>query len=54
MDFYTDVKPDTWSVDGNDTVGDCTCAEVDHAVKAMQVAADNPEGVSSTVEPITA
>jgi hypothetical protein len=54
VDFYTDVKPDTWSVDGNDTVGDCTCAEVDHAVKAMQVAADNPEIVSSTEEVLAA
>jgi hypothetical protein len=41
-------------MDGNDTVGDCTCAEVDHCVKALQVAAGNPEVKSTPAEVLSA
>jgi hypothetical protein len=48
--WYAKVDSTTWGVDGNDRVGDCTFAEVDHAVKMLQVAAGNPEVVSSEGE----
>jgi hypothetical protein len=37
-------------MDGNDSVGDCTCAEIDHTVKALQIAAGNPEVQSTEAE----
>lgn len=54
VDFYSAVKPDTWGMDGNDEVGDCTCAEIDHAIKALQVAAGNDEIVSGPQEVLAA
>jgi hypothetical protein len=54
VDFYSAVPPRTWGVDGNDDIGDCTCAEVDHAVKALQVAAGNPEVESTEKEVLAA
>lgn len=53
VDWYSKVPSSTWSMDGNDTVGDCTCAEVDHSTKARQVAAGNVE-VRSTVNEVLA
>jgi hypothetical protein len=50
VDNYSAVPADTWGMDGNDVLGDCTCAEVDHAVKTLQVAAGNPEVVSTDDE----
>jgi hypothetical protein len=50
VDYYSKVDPASWGVDGNDTVGDCTCAEIDHAVKTMQVAASRAEVVSTVQE----
>lgn len=54
VDYYSRVPARTWGVDGNDRVGCCTAAEVDHAVKALQVAAGNPEVVSSDAEVLAA
>jgi Putative lactococcus lactis phage r1t holin len=50
VDYYSKVPAASWGMDGNDTLGDCTCAEVDHAIKALQVAAGNPETKSTTAE----
>ena len=41
-------------MDGNDDVGDCTCADVDHEVKSVQVAAGNPEVNSATQDCLAA
>jgi hypothetical protein len=41
-------------MDGNDSVGDCTCADVDHEVKAAQVAAGNPQVQSTAAEVLAA
>jgi hypothetical protein len=54
VDYYSKVPTASWGMDGNDQVGDCTCAEVDHAVKAMQVAGGNPEVTSTTAEVMAA
>lgn len=54
VDYYSKVDPASWGMDGNDTVGDCTCAEIDHAVKTMQVAAARPEVVSNAQEVLDA
>ena len=54
VDFYSAVPLTTWGMDGNDEVGDCTCAEIDHAVKTMEVAAGNDEVVSSDTEVLDA
>jgi len=54
VDFYSAIPPATWGVDGNDDVGDCTCAEVDHAVKTLQVAAGNKEVESTETEVLDA
>jgi hypothetical protein len=48
--WYAAVDPDTWGMDGNDSVRDCTIAEVDHTIKATEVAAGNPEVSSATGE----
>lgn len=53
LDRYSAVSVTTWGMDGNDNVGDCTCADVDHEAKAMQVAAGNTE-VASTAEEVLA
>lgn len=50
VDWYSKVPADSWNMDGNDYVGDCTVAEVDHSTKARQVAAGNPEVKSSAQE----
>lgn len=54
VDYYSKVPSDSWRMDGNDTVGDCTCAEVDHAVKALQIAAGNAEVQSTDAEVLAA
>jgi len=54
VDYYSRVPADTWGMDGNDTVGDCTCAEVDHTTKARQVAAGNTEVRSTDAEVLAA
>jgi hypothetical protein len=54
VDYYSKVDPATWGMDGNDTAGDCTCAEIDHAVKTMQVAAARSEVVSTAQEVLDA
>lgn len=54
VDYYSRVPASTWGMDGNDQVGDCTCADVDHEEKLMQVEAGNTEVVSSTVEVLAA
>lgn len=54
VDYYSRVPADSWGMDGNDSVGDCTCADVDHEVKAFQVAAKNVEVTSTTKEVIAA
>jgi hypothetical protein len=54
VNFYSAVVAETWGMDGNHDVGDCTCAEIDHAIKAMQVTAGNTEVVSSDTEVLDA
>ena len=54
VDWYSHVPAASWGMDGNDAYGDCTCAEIDHAVKTMQVAAGNPEVKSSAQEVLNA
>jgi hypothetical protein len=54
LDYFSHVMPSTWGMDGNDSVGDCTCADVDHEVKLLQVAAGNREVVSTTKEILAA
>jgi hypothetical protein len=54
VDWYSKVDANTWGMDGNDDVGDCTCAEVDHSTKARQVAAGNTEVRSSAAEVLAA
>lgn len=50
FDNFSAVPAQTWGMDANDQLGDCTCAEIDHAVKTLQVAAGNTEVVSSADE----
>lgn len=54
VDYYSHVPASTWGMDGNDQVGDCTCADVDHELKLLQIAAGNSETVSTTTEVIAA
>jgi hypothetical protein len=54
VDYYSQVPPQTWGMDGNDAVGDCTCAEVDHTTKARQIAAGNAEVQSRAAEVLAA
>lgn len=54
VDYYSKVPASTWGMDGNDTVGDCTFAEVDHTTKARQVAAGNLEVRSTEAEVLAA
>lgn len=54
LDRYSSVPASTWGMDGNDTVGDCTCADVDHEVKTVQVAAGNAEVASTSQEVLAA
>lgn len=54
VDWYSKVPASSWGMDGNDSVGDCTCAEVDHSTKARQVAAGNTEVRSTTTEVLAA
>jgi hypothetical protein len=54
VDWYSKVDANTWGMDGNSDVGDCTCAEVDHSTKARQVAAGNAEVRSSAAEVLAA
>jgi hypothetical protein len=54
VDWYSKVPASSWGMDGNDRVGDCTCAEVDHSTKARQVAAGNPEVASTDGEVLAA
>jgi len=51
--WYAAVPAETWGMDGNDSVGDCTIAEVDHTIKATEVAAGNAEVSSTTDEVLT-
>lgn len=53
VDWWSKVPEASWGMDGNDNVGDCTCAEVDHSTKARQVAAGNTE-VTSTAQEVLA
>lgn len=53
VDWFSQVPPSSWGMDGNDAVGCCTVAEVDHSTKARQVAAGNPE-VRSTADEVLA
>lgn len=50
VDRYSAAPEASWGVDGNDAVGDCTIADVDHEVKSAQVAAGNTEVASTTTE----
>jgi cell division septation protein DedD len=50
VDWHSKVPAGSWGMDGNDRVGDCTCAEVDHCIKTLQVAAGNPEVQSTDAE----
>lgn len=54
LDRYSAIPAGTLGMDGNDSVGDCTCADVDHEVKAAQVAAGNPEVASTAAEVLAA
>ena len=54
VDYYSKVPAHTWGMDGNQAVGDCTCADVDHEVKSMQVVAGNPEVVSTEAQIVAA
>ena len=54
VDRYTAVPSVSWGMDGNDGAGDCTCADVDHELKAVQVAAGNREVASTTDEVLAA
>lgn len=54
VDRYSAVPPQSWGMDGNDSVGDCTCADVDHELKSVQVSAGNTETVSSAAEVLAA
>lgn len=53
LDRYSAVPPESWGMDGNDRVGDCTCADIDHEIKAVEVAAGNSE-VTSTADEVLA
>lgn len=53
LDRWSAVPPETWGMDDNDRVGDCTVADVDHELKAVQVAAGNAE-VQSTADEVLA
>ena len=53
VDYYSRVPAQTWGMDGNDKIGDCTCAELDHTIKARQIAAGNTE-ISSTEAEVVA
>jgi hypothetical protein len=50
VDWHSKVPAGSWGMDGNDRVGDCTCAEIDHCIKTLQVAAGNPEVQSTDAE----
>jgi len=50
VNWYAAVPAESWGMDGNDEVGDCTIAEVDHTTKATEVAAGNAEVASTTEE----
>lgn len=54
LDRYSAVPASVWGMDGNDRVGDCTCADVDHEVKSMQAAAGNALVRSTTQEVLAA
>lgn len=54
VDRYSAVPATSWGMDGNDSVGDCTCADVDHELKSAQVAAGNTETVSTATEVLAA
>jgi hypothetical protein len=54
VDWHTAVPAGSWGMDGNDAVGDCTLAEVDHTTKATEVAAGNPEVQSTAAEVLAA
>lgn len=54
LDRYTAIPVATIGMDGNDSVADCTCADVDHELKCVQVAAGNPEVTSTAAEVLAA
>lgn len=54
LDRYSAIPAATIGMDGNDLVGDCTCADVDHEIKTAQVAAGNTEVASTTAEVLAA
>lgn len=54
LDRYSAVPVATWSMDGNDNIGDCAVADPDHETKSVEVAAGNPEVSSTTDEVIAA
>lgn len=54
LDRYSAIPAATIGMDGNDNVGDCTCADVDHEIKSVQIAAGNPEVLSTAAEVLVA
>ena len=54
LDRYSAIPAASLGMDGNDNVGDCTCADVDHEVKSVEVAAGNPEVASTAAEVLAA
>jgi hypothetical protein len=54
LDRYSAVPAATIGMDGNDNVGDCTCADVDHELKSVEVCAGNAEVHSTAAEVLAA
>lgn len=54
LDRYSAIPAATLGMDGNNDVGDCTCADVDHEVKSAEVAAGNTEVASTAAEVLAA
>lgn len=54
LDRYSAVPGSLWGMDGNNNVGDCTCADVDHEIKSVQTAAGNPLVRSTATEVLAA
>jgi hypothetical protein len=54
VDWHSAVDPDAWGMDGNDRIGDCTIAEVDHTTKATEAYAGNPLAGTTDAEVLAA
>jgi len=54
LDRFSAIPAASIGMDGNDKVGDCTCADGDHEIKAAQVAAGNTEVSSTEAEVLAA